>query len=606
MYLALLWMDRQARRQAQHAAHAPPAPPAPYLRAGGDSDDDDDDDKQIVPHQQPDCDVLIIGSGAAGLAVAVAVESSALTTLMVEASSTVGGNSICAASGISALPVNTKEAAEEFLSDLDKCGGQFAPSTNRDLRRRLMVGESYDLLQWVREHVGVKLSQTPVRTGGHTVARTYVMADGAPIGRCLVEQLTGVLKWTKILKKHSVAALRVLSPSGFIECSFASNLSPICARHVVIATGGYAGSQDGLLATLAPAAAKLCATTNCSAGPWVGSGLRLGQQAGGHVSNLDSVQIHPTAFDIDQTCRLPLCPERVRADGAVLVNGNGHRFIDELLPRGPLVAAMLSQGHTVSATCSPGRCWIIIDKTTTAATLVQPFVQTGLLVQCIGAKEAASVIRSNGGCTAGYCDLPASVAGSERGDGEILVGCVRPAAHYSLGGLSVDTFSRVVDAGGVPVAGGCLSAVGESAAGVHGTDRLAGVSLLECLYFGRRLGTHLGAKTLSTTTADNDKKPPYRATVTLAEARKMANSAQKSDEGVWGTVGNRVVWLSSTLLQQHVQLCPEMVVSSTLDSPPDKLRDYSATFARGHPGQAAILESCTVAYLASSPTIPSQ
>jgi L-aspartate oxidase len=164
----------------------------------------------------------------------------------------------------------------------------------------------------------------------------------------------------------------------------------------------------------------------------VGSGLALAYDAGAALADLEFVQFHPTALAADGF----LLSEALRGEGALLVDDAGDRFTDELAPRDVVTRAIVAHG--------PAR----LD--------LRPVARDrfpGLM---------ATLER------AGYDPAAAPIP-------------VSPAAHYSVGGIVTDLDGRTTFPG--------LYAAGECAAtGVHGANRLASNSLLECLVFGRRAG----------------------------------------------------------------------------------------------------------------------
>jgi L-aspartate oxidase len=162
----------------------------------------------------------------------------------------------------------------------------------------------------------------------------------------------------------------------------------------------------------------------------VGDGLVLAYRAGAALADLEFVQFHPTALERDGF----LLSEALRGEGALLVGDDGDRFTDELAPRDVVTRAIVAHG---------------------AARLDLRPIDRGRFPGLIATLERA-----------GY-------------DPAIEPIPVSPAAHYSVGGIITDLDGRSTLPG--------LYAAGECAAtGVHGANRLASNSLLECLVFGRR------------------------------------------------------------------------------------------------------------------------
>jgi L-aspartate oxidase len=164
----------------------------------------------------------------------------------------------------------------------------------------------------------------------------------------------------------------------------------------------------------------------------IGEGLVLAYRAGAALADLEFVQFHPTALLDDGS----LLSEALRGEGALLVDDGGNRFTDELAPRDVVARAIAARGH---------------------AGLDLRGIERGRFPALMSTLERA-----------GYDPAAQPIP-------------VSPAAHYTVGGIVTD-LSGATTLPGLYAAGEC------AATGVHGANRLASNSLLECLVFGRRAG----------------------------------------------------------------------------------------------------------------------
>lgn len=472
--------------------------------------------------------VVVIGGGLAGASAALSAADAmraggprtarGRVTLLDKEASGVGGNSAKASSGVSAVTAATQTAGDSvaaFAADLEaSAGGRGDPTL-----RAALAASSADALAWLETRAGVALPSV-TRLGGHSVDRTHGPAGGAPVGGAVMKAMASLLASDdRVTVRAGTRATRLTMDDRGAVAGVACEgegagaaAAALPADAVVLATGGYAAAP----ALLPPAAAAL-PTTN---GPFAtGDGLALGRAAGGAVVDLDAVQLHPTAFEPAAAAASPaaasppsaslfLAPERLRGVGGVLVNAGGDRFVDELERRSVVAAAVADQPG--------GAAWLVLSPAAAAAYgdgAIGFYVAKGLLARVDGVAGAASFI--GGGpavataLAAALASHDAAAAGTEPDrhgrsafaagafgvEGGVtdrppfVVGRVRPAVHYTMGGLAIDAEGRVLREGGAantPVPG--LYAAGEVAGGVHGGNRLGGCSLLDCVVFGRGAG----------------------------------------------------------------------------------------------------------------------
>jgi len=228
---------------------------------------------------------------------------------------------------------------------------------------------------------------------------------------------------------------------------------------------------------------------------------------------MDRVQLHPTGF-VDpkkpQEHTKTLAAELLRGVGGLILDRHGRRFTDELGTRQAVVNAELaatSDGANFPAPM-PARTFALVlngkasevaDRHVTLYTkkgllskvsglsgLAEHLgVEPGRLRETLGSYNAAAKAGRDG---FNRTVFPAHVPVEEAED--FYVGKITPVIHYTMGGIAIDADARVLaEEDGQPIPG--LFAIGEASGGVHGDNRLAGNSLLECTVFGRHVGLTL-------------------------------------------------------------------------------------------------------------------
>jgi L-aspartate oxidase len=385
----------------------------------------------VAEHSLTDLDVLVVGSGVAGLSAAVRLTSSGkarvgvLTKGVLEQSTT-----RFAQGGVAAVLPGDEDSTDRHRADTLRAGAGLCDEG----AVRLLVDEGP---QRVTELIalGAVFDRLPTGElaraleGGHSSPRVIHSggtATGAEVERALV---AAVEESAAALLEHWFALDLLLESGrcrGVVALDPAGRLREVRAGHVLLACGG--------------AGQLFAVTTNPDES--TGDGVAMALRAGALVVDLEFVQFHPTALHHPAMPR-PLLSEALRGHGALLRNRRGERFVDELQPRDVVSRAIARE------LSSSGEDHVWLD--------------------CTGLEEFARRFPT--------IERALSEVGLDPATDWLPVA---PAAHYLCGGVATDLDGATT----VPR----LWAAGETACtGVHGANRLASNSLLEGLVFAARV-----------------------------------------------------------------------------------------------------------------------
>lgn len=403
--------------------------------------------RAAAPGWTREADVVVVGSGVAGLTTALHARAAGLRVLLVTKATVDEGSTRWAQGGIAAAMDEDDSPAEHEYDTLVAGAGLCDPVAVRTLvtegpgavRRLINLGARFDTDPAGR----IELT----REGGHLrdrIAHAGGDATGAEISRALVAAVGGQAGIE--LVENALALDLLLDATG-------------AAQGITLHVMGE-GQRGGVGAALAPAVVLatgglgqvFSASTNPSVA--TGDGVALALRAGAEVADLEFVQFHPTVMWIGPDARgqQPLISEAVRGEGATLVDDDGVRFmvgqhpLAELAPRDVVAKAIMRRMR------ESGASHVWLDARGFGAEMWEHRFPT-ILASC----------RSHG------VD-PVT---------ELIP--VAPAQHFASGGVRTDVDGRTTLPG--------LFAVGECACtGVHGANRLASNSLLEGLVFASRIG----------------------------------------------------------------------------------------------------------------------
>ena len=256
------------------------------------------------------------------------------------------------------------------------------------------------------------------------------------------------------------------------------------AKAVVLTTGGFGANLD--MVTEYKPELKGFMTTNAAGAQ--GQGIEMATAIGAGTVDMDQIQIHPTV----EANTAALITEGLRGDGAVLINAEGKRFIDEVGTRDVVSAAEIAQTGSYS--------WLVVDQAMVdASSVIQGYIKKGYTVtgetyeelgKAMGVDEAAfaeTMKTWNGYVEAkNDPDFGRTSFANPLDTAPYYAIKVTAGVHHTMGGLTINTNTEVLKEDGTVIPG--LFAAGEVTGGVHGANRLGGNAVADFTVFGRIAG----------------------------------------------------------------------------------------------------------------------
>ncbi len=484
-----------------------------------------------------DADVVVIGAGGAGMTAAMTAADAGQKVVILESQAMVGGNSARATGGMNAAKTVYQDenefdqaagvektlatAAEKYadnetitalaktvseqwaayqanptgyfdsveLMELDTMVGGKGIN-NPELVKTLCEGTA-DAIDWLDEN-GITLHNVS-SFGGASVKRIHrpvneegkVVSVGAYMIPLLQENcekrgIDIVLNTTvdTILTDANGAAVGV---SGTDKDG---NTVVVNAKSVILATGGFGANLD-MVTQYKPELAGFM-TTNAAGAQ--GQGIEMATAIGAGTVDMDQIQIHPTV----EANTAALITEGLRGDGAILVNANGERFIDEVGTRDVVSAAEIAQPGSYS--------WLIVDQAMAdASSVIQGYIKKGYTKTGATYEELAKELDVDPATFANTMETWNSYVEAKNdpdfgrtsfanplNNGPYYAIKVTAGVHHTMGGVTINSATEVLKEDGTVIPG--LFAAGEVTGGVHGANRLGGTAVADFVVFGRIAG----------------------------------------------------------------------------------------------------------------------
>lgn len=436
-------------------------------------------------------DVVIIGSGGAGLVSALQARELGLRPVILEKMPTVGGNTMRASSGMNAAETNIQlregivDSFAEFYQETYQGGGRL----NDPELLNYFTTHSGQAIDWLRSH-GIILNDLTI-TGGMKKKRAHRPKSTAPIGAFLVNNLLWLLDQVGVPIFTQTTVTELLKDDAGkvkgVNVQVAGEPKTIFAPAVILATGGFGASKQ-LLKRYRPDLLAYKTTNHVGA---TGDGIILAEHIGAQVLQMEMIQIHPTVQQ--DTPHTYLIGEAVRGEGAILVDQQGVRFTNELGTR-KVVSEQITALPEQAA-------YLIFDQgVKERVKAIDFYASKGLVVSAATPSELAQKLQLDPTVLADTLIQWNTAVETKR---DVKFGRttgmqrklekapyyaihVAPAIHYTMGGLHINEKAQVLDQSGNIMAG--LFAAGEVTGGLHGNNRIGGNSIAETVVFGRQAG----------------------------------------------------------------------------------------------------------------------
>lgn len=444
-------------------------------------------EKKVVVYEDITTDVVVIGGGGAGLSASISAKENGVDVILLEKAAILGGNTNYATGGLNAANTSVQKKkniiddVKTFIEDTMK-GGK---NTNDRVLVTKMADSSAEVVDWLMDK-GADLSDLG-RMGGQSVDRTHRPTGGAPVGPNVVAALSKTAKEIGVDIRLSTFAESLIYDneviSGVVVKAPNGQKYTINSKAVIIATGGF-GANSEMVVENNPKLAGFGTTNHKGA---TGDGITMAKSVGADFVDMDQIQTHPTVIPSNSV----MITEAVRGNGAILINREGKRFINELETRDIVSEAELAQKGQSA--------FLVFDESVKESLkAIDTYDKKGYLVKGNTVEELAknlnipaetlkaSIEKYNGFVkTQKDTEFNRNSLPRELVKAPFYSVEVAPAVHHTMGGIKINDKTEVLSKG-KPVKG--LYAAGEVTGGIHGANRLGGNAMTDITVFGKIAG----------------------------------------------------------------------------------------------------------------------
>ena len=445
-------------------------------------------------------DVVVVGAGGAGFSAAITAKAAGANVVLLEKMPAVGGNSLISGAEMNVAKnwVQPKLGINDDSPELHATDTFKGGDGKGDMKViNVMTHQALDAAKWCRDYLGVQFEDDNLFFfGGHSRKRALI-----PVGHTGTEFIAkfqakadelGIpvitnMKAEELIKDKDGRVVGVKATMDGAEYTFNAK------GGVVLATGGF-GANPEMVKKYNPKIDERFKTTDAPG--TTGEALYMAERAGAELVNMGYIQTYPICDPISGAIELIA---DARFDGAIMLNQEGKRFVEELQRRDVLSEAILNQ---------TGRyCWVlwndnigkISNTVKTHANEYEAFTKQGIMATCDDLK-----------CIADFTKIPfdqlqatvkrvTDMAGKgndkdfkhraglmDMSQGKYYVIKAVPSTHHTMGGVRINEKAEALTADGKVIPG--LWAAGEVTGVTHGTNRLGGNAYTDIIVFGRIAG----------------------------------------------------------------------------------------------------------------------
>lgn len=434
-------------------------------------------------------DVVVVGSGGAGLAAAIQAHDEGASVLIVEKMPTIGGNTIKASAGMNAAETRfqrvkgIQDSKELFYQETLKGGKN---KNNPELLRRF-VENAPEAIEWLATR-GIMLNDITT-TGGMSIDRTHRPRDGSAVGGYLISGLVRNVNKRNIDVMLDTSVVDIVMDGGEVSAvrllTEEKETLTVATKSIIVATGGFS-ANSAMVVKYRPDLEGFVTTNHKGA---TGGGISLLENIGAGTVDMGEIQIHPT---VEQKTSY-LISESIRGGGAILVNQQGNRFFNEMETRDKVSAQIIALPEKYA--------YIVFDEHVRAKNkAADEYIGRGFVTSASSPRDLAKKLGLNEDAFLATLERYNGFVEKQHDDdfgrttalrapineGPFHAIQIAPGVHHTMGGVTINTDTCVLDKAHKVIAG--AYAAGEVVGGIHGGNRIGGNAVADIIIFGTLAG----------------------------------------------------------------------------------------------------------------------